>query len=311
MTEEQSLFGLTGKEIVFFKAQAVACGMCKVLKMDEAEGLDYLKKLCKSISFEEFNAETIVNAYYTICQDKLLEQENLTSNLLLSLPSFSEFGRENLIELLDAWETGGASRLEEIYWEIFYREWQDDADSYKPLEKKYLELRRAAFDEYKTTEKANNQIDQIGFGVLSKLSTEEFLERLEIRIKRPGLTESERYCLVASSVLCGKWQSVGLNREEALNLIKGFFNDINSTAEPEETAKSIYYPTQNALMAFRKDDFYTIQNEPPSSEFGLENLVKFLTTWKEGVEESFKLVFNHIFSQGWEERRPQQDIIKS
>jgi hypothetical protein len=35
-----------------------------------------------------------------------------------------------------------------------------------------------------------------------------------------------------------------------------------------------------------------------------------LTTWKEGGEESLKLVFNHIFSQGWEERRPQQNIIK-
>ncbi len=52
MTEEQSLFGLTGEEIVFFKAQAVACGTCKVLKMDEAEGLDYLKKKGNKTNYE-------------------------------------------------------------------------------------------------------------------------------------------------------------------------------------------------------------------------------------------------------------------
>ncbi len=153
-------------------------------------------------------------------------------------------------------------------------------------------------------------VDQIGLEKSAKLSVEEFLEKLEIRISRTELTEYEMSGLVISTVACGQWETLGLSKNEASNLIKDFCKNIYPNNKAEDVAKSVYHSTQNGMMAFRKDDFYTIQGEPPFSDFGRENLIKLINAWDEGGEESLEQLFNQIFSQGWKERITQQQTIK-
>lgn len=310
MTEVQSFFGLTGEQIIFFKAQTIANGDFVAFKMNVKDGLDYFKKLCRSLSFAELSAKTLSNSFYLRCQNTLLEKREFPLEALQTLPPFNEFGRMNLTLLLQAWEAGGESELEQMYWEIFSDSWETEKETFKPIERKLFQLRSAAFNKYQTVQRANHLIDQIGLENSVKLSTEEFLEKLEIRISRTELTEDELYGLVVSTVAFGQWETVGLSKNEALNLIKDFCKNIYSNNKAEDVARSVYYSTQNGLMAFRKDDFYTIQREPPFSDFGRENLIRLIAAWEENGEDSLEQMFNQIFSQAGQERTPQQQTIE-
>lgn len=63
-------------------------------------------------------------------------------------------------------------------------------------------------------------------------------------------------------------------------------------------------------MAFRKDDFYTIQKEAPFSDFGKANMTAFLNTWRVGGNDAVADEFNRIFTNGWESKVPPQPIIR-
>lgn len=310
MAEVESFFGLTGEQIIFFKAQTIANGDFVAFKMTVRDGLDYFKKLCRSLSFAELSAKTLSNSFYLRCQNTLLEKREFPLEALQTLPPFNEFGRTNLTLLLQAWEAGGESELEQTYREVFSDGWETEKETFKPIENKLFQLRLAAFDKYKTVQRANHLIDQIGLEKSARLSTEEFLEKLEIRISRTELTEDEMSGLVVSTVVCGQWETVGLSKNEALNLITDFCRNIYPNNKAVDVAKSLYYSTQNGLMAFRKDDFYTIQGEPPFSDFGRENLIKLITAWEKEGQESLERMFNQIFSQSGQERTPPQQTIE-
>ncbi len=115
MTE---LFGLTGDQLIYFKAQTIASGSFSVFKMNEEDALEYFKKLCRSLLFDKMEARTHSYAFYLRCQNRIFEQENLPFEFLYTLPPFSEFGRRNITQLLLAWEVGGETTLEGKFREI-------------------------------------------------------------------------------------------------------------------------------------------------------------------------------------------------
>jgi hypothetical protein len=109
---------LTGDQLVFFKAQTIASGSFIVFKMNEKDALEYFKKLCRSLLFDEMEAKTHSYAFYLRCQNRIFEQENLPTEFLYTLPPFNEFGRRNITQLLLAWEEGGETALEGKFREI-------------------------------------------------------------------------------------------------------------------------------------------------------------------------------------------------
>jgi serine/threonine protein kinase len=307
MTE---LFGLKGNDLFTFKVQSIACCDLDIFKLKKSEALEYLIKYCKNLVFDEFKPKMMVDSFYSMNQDILFGQEHLPTDFLKPLPPFSEFGRKNFTNFLEAWVSGKEMALVPAFWKVYSSNWKNIKMNLKPLEEKLFLLRRAAFDKYQTVQFANSLIDSKGLKAAAKLSTEEFLENLEIRINREGLTENELVGLVTCSVCCGEWETVGLNRIEALEGIKDFCKYTNSSTQPEDAVKRVFNLTQNGLMAFRKDDFYTLQKEPPFSDFGFNNLVEFLTAYRNGGEELLEEIFNEIFCEGWKEKVPEQPIIR-
>jgi hypothetical protein len=316
------LFGLSGKESIWFKVQAIACGDWNVFKLSADEALSHLTKFCEYLNFEELDAQSMVDAAYGVCQNKLLSQNKITPYNLVILPPFNEYGRSNLLDLLKAWQKQGKSGLEETFW-ILFRDnsqeendsegedlWEDIRQEYIEAGKKLFELRNAAFEKYKTVEQANMLIDQMGFEKAEKVSTKEFLDRLEIRLTRGGLTKYERHGLIICNVLSGDWHLIDNDRYNALNLIEQFCKSADLSEGAEQVANDIFVPTQNGLMNYRKDDFHIIQREPPFSDFGRENLIKFLNSWETGGKMALEQMFNQVFSGEWKNRKPKQEIIR-
>lgn len=124
------------------------------------------------------------------------------------------------------------------------------------------------------------------------------------------LSERAMHGLIFTSVACGRFGEFGLERAEALQLIQQFCEIEGPRGEPDQLTLSLFNQTQNALMAFRKDDFYTIQKEAPFSDFGKANMTAFLNAWRAGGKDVVADEFNRIFINGWESKVPQQPIIR-
>lgn len=304
------MFGLKGTELSTFKAQSIACCEFDIFNLKKVEGLDYLIKYCKNLIFNEYSPQIMTDSFYSLNQDILLQQKNIPSHILYLFPPFSEFGRTNFTQYLEAWSSDGENALVRAYWKILTSEWQRFKNDYKSIEEKLYYLRSAAFDKFNTVQYANNLIYLMGIKKAAKLPVEEFLEKLEIRLNRAGLSNNHLVGLSICTMSSGKWELLGLKRSDALEVIRDYCEQIGLHSDSEEAAKSVFYSSQNALMAFRKDDFYTIQKEPPFSSFGYNNLVEFLNVYKSGGEEALKETFNKIFSEGWENRVQDQPIIK-
>lgn len=131
MSYMSELFGFTKKELKIFYAQTIACGDFGILKMRVEEGLQFFKKFCESLVFEEYDARSISNAFYYTCQNTILSQKKFPFEAIQILPPFSDYGRENFIRLLQSWEKGGEFALESIYRRIFSIDWEDERKAEK------------------------------------------------------------------------------------------------------------------------------------------------------------------------------------
>lgn len=124
------------------------------------------------------------------------------------------------------------------------------------------------------------------------------------------LSERAMHGLIFTSIACGRFGDLGMEEAEALQLIQQFCEIESPRGDPDQIALSLFNQTQNALMAFRKDDFYTIQKEAPFSDFGKANLTAFLKAWRAGGKDAVTDEFNRIFINGRESRLPPQPIIR-
>jgi hypothetical protein len=86
------------------------------------------------------------------------------------------------------------------------------------------------------------------------------------------LNEQELATLVNQFILDGRWDQVGLDKSEASELLLQYFKCLRIGDDIKGFVNGIYITLQNTLMALRKDDFRTIQLEPPFSKFGRQNM---------------------------------------
>lgn len=124
-----------------------------------------------------------------------------------------------------------------------------------------------------------------------------------------SLSQEGRIGLVVTTALSGRWGSIGISREDAFDIIKSFCQTVNKDSDASDAIKAFFFQTQDALMAFRKDDFYTIQKEPPFSDFAFANALSLAQSWSEGGEDGLQDHFNRTFSDGWEQNVPLQSLI--
>lgn len=124
------------------------------------------------------------------------------------------------------------------------------------------------------------------------------------------LSERAMHGLIFTSIACGRFGDLGMEKAEALQLIQQFCEIEGPRGEPDQIALSLFNQTQDALMAFRKDDIYAIQKEAPFSDFGKSNMTAFLKAWGAGGNDAVTDEFNRIFINGWESKVPPQPIIE-
>jgi len=306
-----SLFGLTGNELIFYQAHLIAAGQEHLLKWSQEQALQRLQKICARLALVELSPGDLCAATYTACQNTLLSQQWLPDAILVTLPSFNDDARLNLEFLLDAWHDGGADSLREQYWQIFEERFYAPT-MYQPDETNWglLRLRRAAFARYGTVETANRVIDHFGYAGLRHRSVGEFLELIEIRESRRGLSSHELNCLVTCTIACGSWDTVGLDRAEALKALESFCPWALQERTPPEQASGVFRDAQMGLMGFRRNYFEIIQFEPPFQEYGLNNLSKLFLAWAFNGKTALEYEFEQIFEAPDDGKHAKQAPIK-
>src|SRR5262249_39690389 len=111
-------------------------------------------------------------------------------------------------------------------------------------------------------------------------------------------------------IVDGRWDQVGiLSEDEASNFLLTYLPHLKVGNDIQKFAKYAYLDLQNTLMAFRKDDFCTIQMEPPFSEFGQQNFIKLINTWRNKGDAGYKEEFKQIFFAGWKQQKPKLKLI--
>lgn len=123
------------------------------------------------------------------------------------------------------------------------------------------------------------------------------------------LSEIAIHGLIISAAAAGRWKQVGIEKMDALEVLQTFCRIEGPRGDNYDTVRGVFCRTQDALMAYRMDDFCTIQKEPPFSDFGMANLVGFLDAWEKGGDQGVSDLFELTFSDGWEAREPIQQII--
>jgi hypothetical protein len=127
-----------------------------------------------------------------------------------------------------------------------------------------------------------------------------------------GLNRLELIYFTAQSIAAGEWEKLKLDRETAFGLLRSFCGKVLPDGiEPDVFAGSIYHTVQSAMLARRGFDFETLQLFPPFSEFGRRNLTQLLTFYRAKGDEALENAFRRMFREGWETRRPPEEIVET
>ena len=127
-----------------------------------------------------------------------------------------------------------------------------------------------------------------------------------------GLNEREYAFLTAQIIACGDLDYLKINKERAFELLNIFFNTFSpDNVEADIFVNFIYRTVQNSLLAKQEAySFEKLQLLPPFSEFGKKNLIQLLKFRQEKGIEAFENGFRRMFRDGWEEKKPEQEIIR-
>ena len=126
-----------------------------------------------------------------------------------------------------------------------------------------------------------------------------------------GLDEREYAYLTAQIIVCGDWHLMKVDKERAFDLLKMFFEAfVPDNIEREVYVNSIYNIVRDSILAAKSYSFEALQLIPSFSEFGRKNMIQLLKFYQEKGAGAFENAFNRMFREGWEERRPDPEIIK-
>jgi hypothetical protein len=126
-----------------------------------------------------------------------------------------------------------------------------------------------------------------------------------------GLNEREHAYFTAQVIACGDFHIMKVDKEKALKLLNAFFDAfISNNIEPENFVNYIFRAVQNSMLAYQDHPFETLQHFPPFSEFGKKNMIQLLKFRQEKGVEAFENGFKRMFRDGWEEKKPEQEIIR-
>ena len=92
----------------------------------------------------------------------------------------------------------------------------------------------------------------------------------------------------------------GITLDSIIDILPGFF-DISKSHfgnDVSAAAHQTYLQIQWALMAYRKDDFITIQKEPPFNRHGKANFISLLTAYNEGGKEKLRIALENVMKLG-------------
>lgn len=126
-------------------------------------------------------------------------------------------------------------------------------------------------------------------------------------LARFNLDRSETVCLLVTFFVSGRWAQVGASEEQAREWVLKFVHSLNK--HDSTTIGAVFLTMQNTLMAHRKDTFGRIQQEPPFSAFGLENMIQLDRAWVAGGNDGFRSEWRRIFAPGWNTRVPASRVI--
>lgn len=118
--------------------------------------------------------------------------------------------------------------------------------------------------------------------------------------KRPALEESDALVFGIAEMLAGR-EIPGIPRSQSD--VEGFISGVMEMfatypGDPETVAKHTLSDLQCRLMAFRKDDFTTIQKEAPFSRQGMANLVSLLSAYREGGKNKVVSKYRELKKSG-------------
>lgn len=279
----KGMFGLTGNDLISFEAISLAAGHAKLWKLSDSEAPIRLGKIFEYVNFsDEVTPELIANAWFTQCQNRLLEEREVPLAVLRRLEPFNLNYKESLFALLEAYQEGGEPELYATYEEILEDPDWHRRSSLTPRDEAIIDLQIAAFEKYRTVENANYLIETLGTYYVANLTTDEFLDWIEVRRTRPGLDDQGMLGLIVCSIACGDLEKINLGDKQAYELLSTFLTQtLSGQDDGSRRIDGFIARTQDALMAYRKEDFLFIQSEPPFRTYARSNLQEFAGLWRE------------------------------
>jgi hypothetical protein len=115
--------------------------------------------------------------------------------------------------------------------------------------------------------------------------------------------------LIVCSVACGNLEKINLGEKEAYELLGTFLKQTSSGQDDGSLRIDGFIArTQDALMAYRKEDFLFIQSEPPFRPYARSNLQEFAGLWREHRTEEVRRRYSAIVRNRGQERPTYEPI---
>ena len=126
-----------------------------------------------------------------------------------------------------------------------------------------------------------------------------------------GLNDREYAFFTAQIIGCGDLHLIQVDKERALELLNKFYDAfVPGNFEVEDFVHYMYRTVQNTMLTHQGYSFETLQQLPAFSEFGRKNLIQLFKFRQEKGVEAFENGFKRMFREGWEQKKPEQEIIK-
>lgn len=126
-----------------------------------------------------------------------------------------------------------------------------------------------------------------------------------------GLNDSEYAFFTAQIIACGDLHLLKVDKERALELLNKFFDAfVPPDFQAEDFVHYMYRTVQNSMLARQGYSFETLQRLPAFSDFGRTNLIQLLKFRQEKGTDAFENGFRRMFREGWQQKKPEQEIIE-
>lgn len=125
---------------------------------------------------------------------------------------------------------------------------------------------------------------------------------------RFDLNEGELLYLIAMHVAAGWWEDFGNSEERAKSFLMSMIKVLK--AHGPEAIRDLVWTMQNTLMAQRKDDFQTIQMQPPFIPCVRNHLEILDEWWVSDGEQGFNEMWDMVFRSGWRAEVVPHEIIR-